>query len=98
MIANTVQEAYSVVSNELNVSQEDLMLLGLRGYLESQLRDVQADIFQISGQYGVSTVKEMEDHYRTGTLEEASSWRDVQRLDHLEYKQEHLSQLLRSLS
>ena len=98
MTTNDVLEVFKVVSKELNISQEDLMLHGLRRYLESQLRDVQAEIFQISGQYGVSTVKEMENRYRVGTLEEASSWRDAQRLDHLEYKQERLSQLLSSLS
>ena len=98
MSTNNVQEVFKIVSEELNISQEDLMLQGLRRYLESQLHDVQADIFQISGQYGVSTVKEMENHYRAGTIEEATSWRDVQRLDHLEYKRDRLSQLLSSLS
>lgn len=98
MTTANVLEVFEVVSKELNIPQEDLMLHGLRRYLESQLRDVQTDIFQISGQYGVSTVNEMENHYRAGTLEEASSWRDAQRLDHLEYKRDHLSQLLSSLS
>jgi hypothetical protein len=27
----------------------------------------------------------MEDRYRNGTLEEADSWQDLQRLDHLEH-------------
>ena len=98
MTTNDILEVFEVVSKELNIPPEDLMLQGLRRYLESQLRDVQADIFQISGQYGVSTAEEMENRYRAGTLEEAPSWRDAQRLDHLEYKQDHLLQLLHSLS
>jgi len=54
-------------------------------------------IFQITGSYGVSGVEEMEARYRQGTLEEATSWRDLQRLDHLEYKQERLARLLKTL-
>ena len=50
MVTNNVQELFMVVSEELKISQEDLMLQGLRRYLESQLRDVQANIFQITGQ------------------------------------------------
>ena len=97
MTTTNVLEVFEVVSKELNMPQEDLMLHGLRRYLESQLRNVQANIFQISGQYGISSIEEIENHYRAGTLEEASSWRDEQRLDHLEYKQDRLSQLLSSL-
>jgi hypothetical protein len=98
MMTNNVQETLRIVSEELNIPQEDLMLQGLRRYLESQLHDVQADIFQIHGQYAVSTVEELDLHYQDGSIEEATSWRDMQRLDHLEYKRERLAQLLKSLS
>jgi len=43
-------------------------------------------------------VEEMEARYRQDTLEEATSWRDLQRLDHLEYKQERLVRLLEALA
>jgi hypothetical protein len=36
----------------------------------------------------------MDTRYQEGTLEEANSWRDLQRLDHLEYKRDQLLQLL----
>jgi hypothetical protein len=88
------EEALKIASEELGVSQEDLLVQGLRRYLESQLHEVQANIFQITGQYGVNSVADMENQYRTGEIEEATSWRDVQRLDHLEYKQERLVKLL----
>ena len=63
---------------------------GLRSFLESQLREIKAEIFEIGGRYGVSSVEEMEAQYRDGTLEEAHSWRDLERLDHLEHKQDRL--------
>jgi len=75
-----------------------LLKQGLRTFLERQLREVKAEIFQITGRYGVSGVEEMEARYRDGTLEEADTWRDLQRLDHLEYKRDRLLKLLEALS
>jgi hypothetical protein len=84
----------STVARELKISEEELVKQGLRSFVERQLREVKAEIFELSGRYGVSSVEEMEARYRDGTLEEADSWRDLQRLDHLEYKQDRLVQLL----
>ncbi|HJY81376.1 MAG TPA: hypothetical protein VKK81_09865 [Candidatus Binatia bacterium] len=72
----------STVARELHVSEEDLMKQELRSVLERQLREVKAGIFEINGRYGVSSVEEMEVRYQDGTLKEADSWRDLQRLDH----------------
>jgi hypothetical protein len=84
----------STVARELGISEDDLLKQGLRSFLERQLREVKAELFEISGRYGVSNVAEMEARYRDGTLEEADSWRDLQRLDHLEHKRDCLIQLL----
>ncbi len=82
------------VARELNLSEDDLLKQGVRTLLERQLRAVKTEIFTICGRYGVSSVEEMESRYRDGSLEEADSWRDVQRLDHLEYRRDRLLQLL----
>ena len=84
----------STVARELGISEDDLLKQGLRSFLERQLREVKAASFEISGRYGVSSVTEMEARYQNGTLEEADSWRDLQRLDHLEHKRDRLLQLL----
>ena len=87
-------EMLSTVARELHISEEELLRQGLRRVLEHHLRAVKAEIFEISGRYGVSSVTEMDAHYRDGTLEEANSWRDLQRLDHLEHKRDSLLHLL----
>ena len=92
-----VQAMLKTVAQELYLSQEELLRQGTRSLLERQLREIKAEIFQISGRYGVSSVEEMEARYRDGTLEEADSWRDLQRLDHLEYKRDRLLELLGAL-
>ena len=84
----------STMARELRIPEEDFLKQGLRRVLEHQLRQIKAEIFEISGRYGVSSVEGMETRYRDGTLEEADSWRDLQRLDRLEYKRDHLLQLL----
>jgi len=93
-----VQAILKIVAQELYLSQEELLRRGTRSLLDRQLREIKAEIFQIRGRYGVSSVEEMEARYRDGTLEEAASWRDLQRLDHLEYKRDRLLKLLETLS
>ncbi|MFH1926576.1 MAG: hypothetical protein ABIK79_00175 [Chloroflexota bacterium] len=44
-----------------------------------------------------SSVEGMEARYRQGTLEEADSWQDLQRLDHLDYKRDRLLQLIEAV-
>jgi hypothetical protein len=92
-----MQTLIKTAAEELGLSQEELIAQGLRRLLERQIHEVQAQIFQIAGSYGVSGVEEMEARYRQGTLEEATSWRDLQRLDHLEFKQGRLARLLKAL-
>jgi hypothetical protein len=92
-----VNAMLSTVARELQVSEEDLVKQGLRSVLERQLREVKAEIFAIHGRYGVSSVEEMEARYQDGSLEEADSWRDLQHLDHLEYKRDRLLQLLQAV-
>jgi hypothetical protein len=93
--ANTI---LTTVARELQLSEEDLVKQGLRSVLERQLREVKAEIFALHGRYGVSSVEEMEAHYQDGSLEEADSWRDLQRLDHLEHKRDRLLQLLETVA
>lgn len=88
----------SKVAEELQIPEKDLILKGLYSYLERQLRAVQAEIFEITSRHNVSNVEDMDERYRKGTLEEADSWRDLQRLDHLEYKRDRLQKYLESLS
>lgn len=81
----------------LQVSKEDLLKQGVRALLKRRLRTIEARVFEITGRYGLSSVREMEEQYRQGTLEEADSWRDLQRLDHLEYKRDRLLELIEML-
>jgi len=88
----------SRIAHDLGLSEEDLLKQGMRSFLEQQLRKTNADIFEICGRYGVRNVNEMEQRYKDGSLKESDSWKDLQRLDHLEYKRAQLADLLEAVS
>jgi len=92
-----VEELAEKLARELGASKESILEQGLRTFLEMKLREIKVEMFQIVTRYHVSSVTEMEKQYRNGTLEEAGSWRDLQRLDHLEYKRDQLSRLLEGM-
>ncbi len=92
-----VDPVIRAVAQEMHLSEDALLKQGARALLERQLRQIKTQIFEITSRYGVSSVEEMEARYREGTLEEADSWRDAQRLDHLEYERDRLQQLLEAL-
>ncbi len=91
------EEIIKEVSQEFQVSQDQVLQQSLKAFLEHRLRAVEAELFEISGKYNISSVEAMESCYREGSLEEAESWRDLQRLDHLEYQRDRLRELLRKL-
>ncbi len=96
--ALTTNAILGTVAQELHVSEDDLLRQGLRALLERRRREIRAQILELTGHYGVSSVEEMEARYREGTLEETDSWRDLQRLDHLEYKRDRLLQLIEAVA
>ena len=96
MIAR-VEEVAEELARELGASKESILEQGLRTFLEKRLREIKVEIFQITSRYNLSSAAEMEERYREGSLEEAGSWRDLQRLDHLEYKRDQLSRLLKEM-
>ena len=87
----------NTVARELQLSEAEVLQQSLISLLEQRLREVKAEIFAIAGRYQISSVEEMDGRYQEGTLEEAGTWQDFQRLDHLAYKRDHLTQLLDSL-
>ena len=96
-MATKTDEILTALSRELQRPREAILEESLQALLERQLREVKTEIMQIAGKHGISSAEEMEDRYRAGTLDEAGSWQDFQRLDHLEYKRDRLQELLQEL-
>ena len=96
-MAAKTDEIITALSKELQRPKEAILEESLQALLERQLRAIKAEILQIAGKHGISSTEEMEDRYRAGTLDEAGTWQDFQRLDHLEYKRDRLNELLQEL-
>ncbi|MDH7578051.1 MAG: hypothetical protein QHH75_09585 [Bacillota bacterium] len=96
-MALRAKKVIDALARELNLPGEAILEEGLKSFLEKKLRSIKAEIFQIAGKYGVSSVEEMEALYRRGVLEEEGSLDDYHRLDHLEYKKERLEEILEEL-
>jgi len=97
MPAVKVKRVIDALAKDLDLPKDNIIEQSLRTLLEKKLWEVKTEVFRLHGKYGVRSVKEMENRYRNGTLEEESTWRDLQLLDHLEYKKERLEKLLEEL-
>ncbi|MCK5720192.1 MAG: hypothetical protein KAH84_09635 [Thiomargarita sp.] len=89
--------AFNTIAHKLQIPTDELLRLSLHRFLEHQLRLINTQIFEFYGKYSISSVEEMDSRYQEGTLEEENSWRDLQHLDHLEYKRDELVKLFEFL-
>ena len=85
------------LSEDLKITRETILEESLKAFLEKKLREIRSEVFEIRGKYGVSSVEDMEEKYKGGTLEEADSWQDFQKLDHLEYRKKYIENILREV-
>ena len=81
----------------IGMSKRDILRESLVAFLEKKLKEIKLQIYEISKNYGVSTIEEFEDLYKEGVIEEKFSWKDYQKLDHLEFKKEQLEKILRQI-
>ena len=81
----------------IGMSKRDILRESLTAFLEKKLKEIKLQIYEISKKYGISTIEEFEELYKKGIIEEKFSWKDYQRLDHLEFKKEQLEKILKKL-
>ena len=86
-----------IIAKEFSLSKDVVIQEGLKIFLERKLREIKTEIFRITGKYKISSVKEFEELYKKGEIEEKASWNDYQKLDHLEFKRDELEKLLHDL-
>ena len=85
------------VAKQLNLTRDEMIRESLKFYLERKIRELKTDIFKIRTKYGVSSIEDFEEKYKSGEIEEKDSWQEFQKLDHLEFKKEELEKALMNL-
>ncbi len=93
-----INAVVSAVAETMFMPEDEVVVQGLKALLQRNYIQLQAQIQEIHNRYQVTSLADMEQHYRAGTLHENDSWKDLQRLDDLEYKRDRVKQLLESLA
>ncbi len=90
-------EYFESVAEKLNLSREEMIRQSVTVYLEKKIRELKTDIYKIRTKYGVSSIEDFEEKYKSGEIEEKDSWQEFQKLDHLEFKIEELEKALETI-
>jgi hypothetical protein len=85
------------LARKLNLSGDQMIRESLRFYLERKIRELKTDIYKIRTEYGVTSIEDFDEKYKTGEIEEKDSWQDYQKLDHLEFKRQELEKALEDM-
>lgn len=83
-----------IISRELGVSEEELVNHGLRAYLESEIRKVNAELLSLYTTYGVKSLQELDEKINRGELGETETFEDYTRVDYLKSRREKLERIL----
>jgi hypothetical protein len=78
----------------LKITPEELERKSLEAYLHIRLKRCKSELFNLTRNYGVSSIEDFEEDYRIGNIDEEGTREDFFRLDHLEAKRESLKNAL----
>ncbi len=83
------------ISVNMGIPKKDIIKEGIIAFLEKKLKEIKSEIYEISSKYHVNSIREFDELYKKGLIEEKLSWRDYQKLDHLEFKKEQIEKILK---
>ena len=74
----------------LKITKEELERESLETYLHIRLKRCESELFNLARKYGVSSIEDFEEEYKSGNIAEKGTWEDFFRLDHLEAERESI--------
>jgi hypothetical protein len=86
------------IAETLGLKKEELIKNGVKAYLKSELRRINAEIIIVYNRYGVTSLNELDEKINKGALSETETFEDFTKLDYLEAKKEKIEQILKVLS
>ena len=86
------------IAETLGLKKEELIKNGVKAYLESELRRINAEIIIVHNRYGVTSLNKLDEKINKGELSETETFEDFTKLDQLEAKKEKIEQILKVLS
>jgi hypothetical protein len=91
------EKSLGLISEQFLISKEEVLKQSLLAFLEKKSREINSQILQISGKYGIKSIYEFEELYKQGKIEENGTLEDYQQLDHLEFKRDFLLKLIKEM-
>lgn len=85
------------ISENMGIPKGNIIKEGIIAFLEKKLKEIKSEIYEISSKYNVGSIWEFDELYKKGLVEEKVSWRDYQKLDHLEFKKEQIEKILKKI-
>jgi hypothetical protein len=83
-----------LIAKNLNLPKDFVLKESLKIYVEQKLREIKIEIYEITKKYKISKIEEFEKLYEENIIDEQNSWKDFQKMDHLEFKKSELEKLL----
>ena len=93
-----MSETVEAIAETLGLKKEELIKNGVKAYLESELRRLNAEIIIIHNRYSVRSLEELDKKISKGALNETETLEDFTKLDYLEDKKEKIEKILRAIS
>ncbi len=93
-----MSETVETIAETLGLKKEELIKNGVKAYLKSELRRLNAEIIIIHNRYGVKSLEELDKKISKGVLSETKTFEDFTKLDYLEDKKEKIEKILRAIS
>lgn len=91
-------ETVETIAETLGLKKEELIKNGVKAYLKSELRRLNAEIIIIHNRYDVKSLEELDKKISKGVLSETKTFEDFTKLDYLEDKKEKIEKILRAIS
>ena len=78
----------------LQMTPEEMERKSLEMYLYIRLKRCESELFNLTRKYGVSSIEDFEEGYKSRNIAEEGTWEDFFRLDHLEAERESIREAL----
>jgi hypothetical protein len=85
------------LSEEIGIKEDELVTAGIKVYIKSELRKIEAQLHILYHKYGISSIKDIEHAIEKRTVVESDVFEDLTRIDYLEAEKAKLKRLIRTV-
>ncbi len=92
-----MSSAVHKLSKEIGIKEDELVTVGVRAYIKSELGKIEAQLHALYHKYGIRSIKDLESAIEKGTVVESDVFEDLTKIDYLESEKTKLKKLIRTV-